>query len=258
MREYLFNVEAARRYGVDAAIFLHSLAFWVEKNRANSRHFHAGRYWSYNTQKALAELFPFWTRRQIERIITHCKDEGALLTGRWSEDQTDRTTWYALSDEAMRFYAAETVECIAPNGEMHSTKCGDGLHQTVECNKEQLLTQLDNTPHTPQGGRRRKESKTVPVWKPERFARFWAFYAHNARGEKRQTAIQAWDKLKADDALIAVMGQALMRQVCSDDWRRGVGIPYAATWLNQRRWEDVPKLEETDTTGGWADDPEVI
>ena len=67
--EFHFNAELAKQYGVDGAIFLHCMAFWVAKNRANGRHYHEGRYWTYNTLEALSKLFPFWSRRQLERII---------------------------------------------------------------------------------------------------------------------------------------------------------------------------------------------
>ena len=26
-----------------------------------------------------------------------------------------------------------------------------------------------------------------------------------------------------------------------EDWQRGIGIPYASTWINNRRWEDTDK-----------------
>ena len=42
--EFHFNAELAKQYGVDGAIFLHCMAFWVAKNRANGRHYHEGRY----------------------------------------------------------------------------------------------------------------------------------------------------------------------------------------------------------------------
>ena len=58
MTEFHFNAELAQRYGVDGAIFLHAMAFWVAKNQANGRHFHDGRTWTYNTLEALAKLFP--------------------------------------------------------------------------------------------------------------------------------------------------------------------------------------------------------
>ncbi len=94
-----------------------------------------------------------------------------------------------------------------------------------------------NTPHTPPRGRRapKKEAGKEPTWKPERFAAFWRYYP---RGESKQAAIAAWDKLRPDDALIDTIARALKRQMASEEWQRGVGIPYASTYLNQRRWED--------------------
>lgn len=85
---------------------------------------------------------------------------------------------------------------------------------------------------------RRSGPKAAPDWKPERFARFWDYYP---RGESKQAAIRAWDKLKPSDELIDEMAQALRRQIGSEAWRSGVGIPYASTWLNNQRWTDVPK-----------------
>ena len=69
MTEYHFNVELAQRHGVNGAIFLHAMAFWIAKNQANGRHFHKGRTWTYNSLEALTKLFPFWTRRQLVYTI---------------------------------------------------------------------------------------------------------------------------------------------------------------------------------------------
>lgn len=95
----------------------------------------------------------------------------------------------------------------------------------------------EEPPKAPQGGRRR-EPKEAPDWKPERFAKFWQLYP---RGEAKQAAIKAWDALKADDDLLIAMGRALLSQMASREWSEGVGIPYASTWLNQRRWTDTSK-----------------
>jgi hypothetical protein len=93
---------------------------------------------------------------------------------------------------------------------------------------------INNTPKAPKRGRA-SAPKKQPDWKPERFEKLWAVYP---RGEKRQAAIVAWDKLHADDGLLNVMAVALAHNLRSDDWQRGIGIPYLSTWLNQRRWED--------------------
>ncbi len=98
-------------------------------------------------------------------------------------------------------------------------------------------TEYSNPPIAPQGGRRaRTTPKAAPEWKPERFEGFWRFYP---RGEKKQAAILAWDRLRPDDALIDEIARALRRQKASEDWLRGIAIPYASTYLNQQRWTDV-------------------
>lgn len=103
---------------------------------------------------------------------------------------------------------------------------------------------LKDPPKAPQGGppdpkptRRRRAAKSVPEWKPERFEGFWRYYP---RHEDRVGAVAEWDKLAPDDALIAVMARALEAQMASEDWQKGIGIPYACRWLRRRRWEDVP------------------
>ena len=98
----------------------------------------------------------------------------------------------------------------------------------------------NNPPYSPPKGDgaepRKQRSKTTATWKPERFEGFWAYYP---RGENRMGAVRAWDKLKPDDALIDTIGRALQVLKASPAWRDGVGIPYASTFLNGRRWEDA-------------------
>ena len=54
------------------AIFVHRLYWWVRDNAANGRNYRDGRYWTYDSLNALTEIFPCWSRRQIEGIINTC------------------------------------------------------------------------------------------------------------------------------------------------------------------------------------------
>lgn len=252
MTEYHFNAELAQRHGVNGAIFLHAMAFWIAKNQANGRHFHEGRTWTYNTLEALAKLFPFWTRRQVERIVAKLKEDGVLLTGNFSQDKTDRTVWYALADSVLEVYGLlappispegdmeppeleEPETPISPDGEMHFTKPGEPFPDSVKCNKETVTDQLDNIPHiVPQGGQaKKKKAKNVPKWKPERFEKFWAFYP---RHEDRVSAVREWDRLKPSDQLIDEIARALLWQTKAPDWP----VPYACRYLKNQRWMDEP------------------
>lgn len=107
----------------------------------------------------------------------------------------------------------------------------------------------------PQGARRAKDNppRELPEWKPDRFTGFWDYYPKSAHKSK-QAAIKAWDKLRPGDELIAEIGKALRRQKATDDWKRGIGIPYPSTYLNQRRWEDEcmdPAPDEDEEAVEW-------
>ena len=99
-----------------------------------------------------------------------------------------------------------------------------------------LCTREPQSAETPK--RKRRATKSAPDYRPDTFARFWAAYP---RGEDKQGAIAAWDELKPDDATIQAMSRALVRQRASEEWQRGIGIPYAVRWLRRRRWEDEIK-----------------
>ena len=99
-----------------------------------------------------------------------------------------------------------------------------------------LCTREPQSAETPK--RKRRATKSAPDYRPDTFARFWAAYP---RGEDKQGAIAAWDELKPDDATLQAMSRALVRQKASEEWRRGIGIPYAVRWLRRRRWEDEIK-----------------
>ena len=109
-------------------------------------------------------------------------------------------------------------------------------------NRTQLNTKMTkdketNPPKPPRGQRVKREPMKATAWKPERFEGFWRYYPTHT---SKQAAMRAWDRLKPGDELIATIGKALRRQKATDQWSRGIGIPYAATYLNQRRWEDEP------------------
>lgn len=94
-----FNTEIACTYGVEAAVVLQNLAFWIQKNAANEKHFYDGKYWTYNSRGAFQKLFPYLSKDQIRRTIERLVKEGVLETGTWSRDKFNRTSWYAFKNE---------------------------------------------------------------------------------------------------------------------------------------------------------------
>lgn len=71
------------------------------------------------------------------------------------------------------------------------------------------------------------------------FETFWGAYP---RKDGKAAARKKWQSLAPDPALLAHMLQAIKTMSASEQWQADGGryIPMASTWLNQRRWEDVP------------------
>jgi hypothetical protein len=102
--EHHFNVSIAQKIGVNEAIFLNNIAFWTQKNIANGKHIHDGLCWTYNTIKAFCELFPYWTRHQLEHLIKKCTERGWLQEGNYNNNTYDRTKWYALTKQSWELF----------------------------------------------------------------------------------------------------------------------------------------------------------
>lgn len=113
------------------------------------------------------------------------------------------------------------------------------VNPTLPNTKELPKTDNTNPPKAPQRGAGAGKIKRgmQATHKTERFEKFWEAYP---RHESKQAAARAWDKLAPNDELLTAMARALAKQLKSEEWQRGIGIPYASTWLNQRRWEDEP------------------
>lgn len=249
----------ATRYGFEEAVFLHSLMFWYRTNRANDRNFRDGRWWTYNSVKAFEEVFPWWNGGQIRRIIIRCREKGALLDGNYSEDRRDRTAWYSPSDELLELYGdLEIANCICRKRQMQLPESSSSSDENGKCNIRNTCSnhgETDSTPYSPPAGggaapadahsegkpqprrRRARQKKSIPTYAPERFEQFWKKYPVSG---SRLKAVEEWDALAPDDALIDEMARALARQMHSKMWRDGIGIPHACRWLRDQRWTDKP------------------
>ena len=69
---------------------------------------------------------------------------------------------------------------------------------------------------------------------------FETFYATYPRKVGRQAALKAWQKLKPDVFLVKEIMDGLEAAKPGWEGKEIDFIPHPATWLNNRRWEDVP------------------
>lgn len=127
--QHYFDINIAMKYGIQPAIILNNLYFWIEKNRANEKHFYDGYYWTYNSMKAFSELFPYMTERQIDYAIKKLVESGLVIKGNYNKSSYDRTCWYAITKAGYS---------ILQNCEMDKTNKEYSISQNCEMDKTNL------------------------------------------------------------------------------------------------------------------------
>ena len=108
-----FKTALAKLYGIEEAILINNFHYWIKENKANDRNFFDGRYWTFNTQKAYADLFSYLSEGRIKRTINNLVEKGILMKGNYNTNQYDRTNWYAFTDEGLaivqNYYIEEPI-----------------------------------------------------------------------------------------------------------------------------------------------------
>lgn len=138
-RNHGFNVGIAIDFNPEIALFLGHLAFWAEKNLANNKHIHDGLVWSYDTLEALGDIFPYFSKRQLETIINNCVEYGLIKKGNFNKTLYDRTCWYALTEKSYFYfphllnkkYIERLNSSISQNCEMDITELGNRFPKNV-------------------------------------------------------------------------------------------------------------------------------
>lgn len=98
--KHFFDVEIAKQLGINSAILLENLYFWIKKNEANKKHHYDGKYWTYNSVEAFTKLFPYFTYDSIRYSLEKLEKAGYIITGNYNQMPMDKTKWYALTEKA--------------------------------------------------------------------------------------------------------------------------------------------------------------
>lgn len=158
---HIFNVDIATKYGVDVAILLQNLDFWIGKNIANDKHFYDGNYWTYNSQEAFTKLFPYWNRGQIQRILAKLETEKLIIKGNYNKTSFDKTCWYALTKKYYSIIGNQIPDC---------TKLNNGEYEnepTIPYINTDINTDINIIPPTPKieyEGFNEKEQEAIQDW----------------------------------------------------------------------------------------------
>ena len=108
--------------------------------------------------------------------------------------------------------------------------CYTPIEKICQENNTPFNNTSDNTPLPPKG-----EGDAS-------FDKFWAAYPKKV---SKPQAMRSWKKIKPNAEALGTIMAAIEVAKESADWKKEGGkyIPYPATWLNNRRWEDVQETK---------------
>lgn len=144
--EHSFNTGIAKVVGIEGAILLKHLFYWVQKNYGNGKHYYDGSYWTYNSVRGFGIIFDYLNQKQISRILNNLIKGGYIKTGNYNANKMDRTMWYAFTENGMRLMnengfaldgnadSAKEGNALYQNEEMHLPKMGNGNTEKGKCN----------------------------------------------------------------------------------------------------------------------------
>jgi len=118
-----FDVQNAIEYGVDIAILIHHFQFWISYNARQGKNYIEEKTWMYQTQKEMASCLPYYSEKQVKRLIALMVEKGILTKGNFNRSAYDRTQWYSFKNEE-KF-------SIVRNRTMENPERDNGLLETV-------------------------------------------------------------------------------------------------------------------------------
>lgn len=137
----------AKLIGLNEAIVLNQLHYWIEKNKRENRNFHDGKYWVYNSYEDWqSNDFEYWSIDTIKRTFAKLEKIKLVSCGNYNKMPMDRTKWYTINYDELEKIATNPVKSTisakctnakVQNATMHSSN----LHRPIPENTKEYLTE---------------------------------------------------------------------------------------------------------------------
>lgn len=136
------DVELATMLGLNEAIVLQQIHYWLGINQKNGTNFKEGRYWTFNSMKKWHdEAFPFLGMDALRRAFKNLEEKGLLITGNFNKKGYDRTKWYTIDYQLL--YSMCCNDSFVGNHTMHlveTNKCICGKPTNAYMGNQQTNT----------------------------------------------------------------------------------------------------------------------
>lgn len=122
----VFLPSLAKAIGVDKAIIVQQVHYWVEKKRDVKK-----LNWIYNSYADWQKQFPFWSISHIRRMIRELEETGILVSGNFNRVKADRTKWYTIDyDRIGELFISSSSGVDEPDTDIH-LETGDSIPDSM-------------------------------------------------------------------------------------------------------------------------------
>jgi hypothetical protein len=129
----LVNRRLAAIVGLNEAIVLQQIDYWVKKKRGGVEH--QGCRWVFNSLDSWHAQFPFWSKDTVKRALAALKARGLIRVQKLAEAARDQTNYYTVDYKAVTLLEASnlhpSIGANCTDGEGQDAPMGKGnLHQS--------------------------------------------------------------------------------------------------------------------------------
>lgn len=214
--KHIFDVDIAKQYGVNAAILLENISYWIKQNEANGTNFFDGHYWTFNSRRAYRELFPYMSERQINTAFDKLISDGLVITGNYNKLAYDRTLWYALTQKG---------KCI-----LHFDIMENDISQNGNCENETPIPDINTGVNAGENTDKKNNAETE-------FAALWELYP---RKQGKTKAFNAYKKALKKGVTFETIKQGIeaYRKQIEANKTETAYIKHGSTWFIGECWND--------------------
>ena len=121
-REIRGRMSVAMEVGVEAAILLEDIYYWVNHNREREHNFNEGYYWTVNSYQDFVNRFPCFSVGKIKRLLAQLKTAGFIEARHYRNyDPRNRSLWYRTTQKTAEHYTSLAEAANQRNGDEFDT-----------------------------------------------------------------------------------------------------------------------------------------
>lgn len=134
----------AEKIGLNEAIVIQQLHYWIMQNKRQNKNFYDSRYWTFNTfEKWHKDTFYFWSNKTVKRIFKKLEEESLIIVGNYNKKGYDRTKWYSINYELISLKCCNNS--LGQNDPMHRDNLTQPLGQCDPMHRDNMTQPIPDT-----------------------------------------------------------------------------------------------------------------